>query len=87
MPKPVKTFQLTFVEAAVWENPRGEATRFGVTLSKSYKDSEGNWKRTETLAPTDIPYAVLVLQDAFRWMAEEGYRRAIEKREKAQTAT
>jgi len=88
MPKPVKTFALNFVEAAVWENTRdGGKTRFKVTLSRSYRDSDGTWKRTESLDPSDIPYAQLVLQDALRWEAEERHRRATERKEAAEAET
>lgn len=86
MPKPVKSFALNFVEAAIWEHQNGGKTRFKITLNRSYKDGD-EWKRTQSLDPSDIPYALLVLQDALRWEAEERHRRAAERKEEASAET
>lgn len=76
--RPIHKEKLSFVEAAVWENEVGTEgkTRFRVTLSKSYKDSEGAWQSTGNLDPEDIPYALKVLDRCHTWIAEERYKRA-----------
>jgi hypothetical protein len=78
--RPVTEFTLNFVSAAVWENQNGGKTRFKVTVTKSYRDAEG-WKRTNSLDPSDIPYAIKVLDQAHTWEAEERHRRAAGKEE------
>lgn len=78
--KPVQTFSMNFVEAAVWEDEVGGKTRFRVTLTKRYRDDKGQWKRTNTLDPQDIPYAVKVLDSAHTFEAEERQRRALAKK-------
>lgn len=68
------------VEAAVWPTTAGsgqnEFQTFNVTVQRSYKDANtGEYKRTQSFWPQDVPALALALQDCARWIAEQAQRR------------
>lgn len=69
---PEKKFSTGAITATVWRNERkvdGKDTEFqSVSLQRSYKDKEGNWKTTSAMRPNDIPKAVLVLEKAYEYI-------------------
>ena len=70
--KPEKRFAAGAVSATIWKNERvfdGKETEFlSVTLQRSYKDKEGNWKHTGNLRLNDLPKATLVLHKAYEYL-------------------
>lgn len=72
--KPVKVFRAGGVQASVFENEQkdngGRTFRSSrVVLGRSYQDREGNWKKTNSFGITDLPKAILVLEEAHRFLA------------------
>ena len=71
--EPEKTFRAVNVEAAVWLNETekdGKKIRnFSVTIQKSYKDDDGNWKTTKTFFRDDLPKLRLVIDKAYEFIA------------------
>ncbi len=70
---PEKKFRAGAISATVWSNDRvsktGEAINMStVALERSYKDKEGNWKRTNSLTLNDLPKAALVLNKAYEYL-------------------
>ena len=58
--KPVKRFTERLLSVAVWKNKGtsrdGEETEFHtVSVSRSYKDRNGEFKNTNSLRPDDLP--------------------------------
>lgn len=78
MTKPIKKFRNGRVTAAVWENTykdtAGERTVNTVTIAKSYTDTKGKWHNTDTIAVSEIPKAISVLEAVYRFLVvkEEG---------------
>ena len=65
--KPVKSIKVGGVEVAVWENTNKEGKPFyTTTLDRSYKTGE-EWKKTASLRNTDLPKAILALQEAYKF--------------------
>jgi hypothetical protein len=60
------------VQGSIWdrEGPSGE-TRFTLSLSRSYKDKEGNWQRVSSFDPDDLPHVKEVLHKAEEILKEE----------------
>ena len=56
--KPAKTFRAGQIEVAVWSGEYGPS----ITVSKSYKDKTGEWKRTNFLNLGDIVIASKLLE-------------------------
>ena len=52
--KPVDEVRFGAVKAAIWRNETDNGSRFNVTFSRSYKDSEGNWKSTSSFRRDDL---------------------------------
>ena len=72
MPKPEKRFKCGACEAAIFEN---EVTRNGAVvtikktaLQKRYRNSQGEWKSTQTLDGNDIPKMMLALSKAYEYL-------------------
>ncbi len=68
--KPETQFRAGAISASVWNNEgtkkTGETFTFkSITLSRGYKDPEGNWKNTTSFRTTDIPRVSLVLSKAY----------------------
>ena len=71
--KPIKKYQAGGISAAIWKNnveTKGNAvTVLSVTLDRRYKDGEGNWQSSSSMRLNDLPKAVLVLTQAYTYMA------------------
>ncbi len=69
---PVKKVKIGGVEAAVWENSSKEGKKFfTTTMERSYKVGE-EWKKTSSLRDSDLPKAILALQEAYHFVALKG---------------
>lgn len=70
--KPEQKFKAGAISATLWKN---ELTKNGnnfdyytVSVERSYKDSNGDWKTTHSLRVNDIPKAVLVLNKCYEFL-------------------
>ena len=66
-------FSTGAITATVWKNmghkKDGQETEFRtVSFGRRYQDKEGNWKSTNTLRTNDLPKAVVVLNEAYRYL-------------------
>lgn len=75
---PEKKIRAGAIQANVWRNkvPGKDAEYLTVTLDRSYKDKEGNWKKTNSFRTTDIPKAVLCMNKAFEYISLEAEKPA-----------
>ena len=85
--KPRQKFQAGQVSCAVWENEievNGEPrTMLKATVSRHYKDREGNWKTSQSFSMNEVPKAIFVLFQAYESMvcgsAEDRINGAVEE--------
>lgn len=68
MSKPIKKFRAGGVSAAVWENQSEKGSFASISLQRTYKDKEDEWKHTSSLKVNDLPKAMLVLNRAFEFL-------------------
>lgn len=73
MTQPEKKFRAGAVAATVWQNQgtnkEGQVVGYKtVSLQRSYKDKEGNWKNAGSFRVSDLPRAALVLQKAYEFL-------------------
>jgi len=73
--KPIQKFRAGQVGCALWEN---EVTVGGekqvilkASVSRRYKDRNGNWKTSQSFSRNEIPLAIFVLFQAFEAMLEK----------------
>ena len=70
MTQPYKKFQAGAIAATIWENRSSEQTPYHtVSLEKSYKTKENEWKKSGSLRTTDLPKAILVLEQAYAFLS------------------
>jgi len=72
--RPVKFFKAGAIKASIFENTNKyngiETTTHKVVIDKVYKDSDGNWKSTNSFSVNnELPKAILVLTKAFEFLA------------------
>jgi hypothetical protein len=69
---PIKKFVSGNVSVSVWENPstkEGMQNYFTVSIDRRYKDKNDEWKNSNSFRVSDLPKAILVLQEAYRYLA------------------
>ncbi len=66
---PVHVVKRGAIEAAVWERQDNNgATRFQISLSRSYRTREGKWARTATFDRRDLPAVLECTEQAQSWV-------------------
>ncbi len=66
-------FRAGAVAATVWSNTgqskKGEEVSFNtISLERSYKDKNDEWKNTSSMRVNDLPKAALVLKKAYEYL-------------------
>lgn len=51
---PEKTVKVGGIQLSIWENETPKGTFCSITIDKSYKDKDGEWKRTKSFKATDL---------------------------------
>lgn len=67
--KPVTTFQVGSIRAAVWENQNGDNTFHSITLSKRYKKDD-EWKEGASFNHGDLLNVAKVCERAENFIAD-----------------
>lgn len=71
MTKPEKVFKAGNCQASVFmhEIQKGDKKIKvpNVSFQKRYRDEKGNWQGTGNLGINDVPKAVFVLEEAYKW--------------------
>lgn len=75
---PEKKFRAGAVSATVWINTNEKGSFPSIQLGKSYRDKENNWKETNSFNVNDVPKAVVVLQEAYKYVAMREREKAAE---------
>ena len=73
--RPVQTIRYGAVRATIWRNvvDNGNASRamYSVTLSRSYKDSQNDWKESGSFGPNDLLLLAKAADEAHTWIARQ----------------
>ncbi|MBD3259762.1 hypothetical protein GF371_03990 [Candidatus Woesearchaeota archaeon] len=68
---PEKKIRAGPIAVAIWRNKTADGKRsfYSVSFEKRYMDTKTEvWKSTNSLSKTDIPQAILALQEAFKYL-------------------
>jgi len=58
------------ISATIWQNQgKDDSTYNTVSFERRYKDSNDEWKSTNSLRFNDLPKAALVLKKAYEYLA------------------
>ena len=74
-PKPLQVFRRRGVSASVFANQAKTKDRIityhKVSLQRTYRDSDGEWKTTTSLSRDDLPLANLLLHQAWEFVLDQ----------------
>jgi hypothetical protein len=59
--KPAAKVTMYPITAAIWRNDTGKGAAYSVTIQRSYKNADGEWKSSESLNEGDLLLAGKVL--------------------------
>ena len=72
---PVHKIRTGVIEIAIWrktvESKDGDFEVYNSSLSKSYKDKDGEWQTTNNYNLNDLPVVAMLTQKAFEWIKLE----------------
>lgn len=67
--RPAHEVRLGRLRATIWANQHAEqGTWYSVTLSRSYKDGQGQWKSAQSFGRDDLLVVSEVCRQAFLWV-------------------
>jgi len=74
--KPVAKFEAGAIQAAIWVNSRkdkdGKSYNMpSVTIQRTYKGKDGEYARTSSLMLNDLPKAIIVIDQSYRFLLEK----------------
>ena len=64
--EPAAKLQYGRIEVAIWKNQGDKRPFYSTTLTRSYKDDDGNWKQSSSLTSSELLVAAQAYQEAFR---------------------
>jgi hypothetical protein len=69
--QPVHVVRLRNIRAAIWQNDTEFGTRHNATVSRLYKDDEGQWRTSDSFGRDDLLLLAKVLDLAHTWISEQ----------------
>lgn len=66
--KPAKKIRNGNVQVSIWRNETKNGVMYTVSISRSYRDSEGNWKSTPTISQNDLGNVMMAIIAATTWI-------------------
>ena len=63
--KPIETIRHEGLKATIWDNSSDEGPFFTATLSRTFKDKDGNYKDSNSYSPSNLLVASHIAQKAF----------------------
>ncbi len=70
--KPEKKIRAGAISATIWKNSKqkdGKNFEYrSVSFERSYKDKSGQWKTTNSLSMQDLPKAIAVIDEAYKYL-------------------
>lgn len=66
--KPEHTIKIGGIQLSIWGNETPKGNFKSVTIDKSYKDKDGEWKRTKSFKPTDLMKVQIGIAEVFKYL-------------------
>lgn len=74
--QPVHRIRVARVEGAIWQNQSENGTWYNVTLSRSYKDANDEWKSADSFSGDDLLLVAKVADQAHSWIIQKQQERS-----------
>lgn len=76
--QPVQEIRMGLIKAVVWANPtKSNGIMHNVTLSRVYRDTNGDWQETHSLGRNDLLLAAKVLDAAHTFICRKEQERDV----------
>ena len=69
-PQPVEKFTCSSITASIWKNEGEKGAFYHVTITRSYKTTDGTWKHSDSFSLNDLEAVTVVLGHAKVWITE-----------------
>ena len=73
--QPFHRIRVSGVQAAIWENRGETGPWYNVTLSRSYKDANDEWKSADSFSVNDLLLVAKVADEAHSWIIQKQQER------------
>ena len=73
--QPVHRILMSRVSAAIWLNQGDNGPWYNVTVSRSYKDANDEWKSTDSFSADDLLLLAKVADEAHSWILQKHHER------------
>lgn len=72
--QPVERVRDSGITASIWENEGQNGPYHNVTLSRSYKDADGQYQNTDSFRKKDLPILMEVTREAYARMRDRDHQ-------------
>ena len=73
--QPVHRIRISAIQAAIWQHQGETGTWYNVTLSRSYKDANDEWKSADSFSADDLLLVAKVADAAHSWIIQKQQER------------
>ena len=73
--EPVHRIRMSRISAAIWQHESENGTWYNVTLSRSYKDANDEWKSSDSFSGDDLLLVAKVADQAHSWIIQKQQER------------
>ena len=73
--QPVHRIRISRIQAAIWQNNGDNGPWYNVTLSRSYKDANDEWKSMDSFSVDDLLVLAKVANEAHTWIIQKQHER------------
>ena len=73
--EPVHRIRASRISAAIWQHESENGTWYNVTLSRSYKDANDEWKSSDSFSADDLLLVAKVANEAHSWIIQKQQER------------
>jgi hypothetical protein len=85
--KPVHTVRHRSIKATIWKNETANGPMYNVTVLRSYRDDNGEWKNSQSIGYDDLMNVAALMYEAHAYISalrakENGPRNASPQRRK-----
>lgn len=79
MNRPFKKFTVGNIQVAVWHNEGKHSEFYTITIARRFKSAGEEWKNSQSLRLSDVPKAIIALQEAYRQLALKEFSNGLQE--------
>lgn len=72
-PKPAHRIKAGAIQATIWENAGAAGPFYAATLTRSFRDADGNWRNSSSFGERQLDDLMNAALEAKQWMADHAH--------------